>query len=136
MSRQQISTGTDWEDSVGYSRAVRAGNQIHVSGTTATDTDGELLGDGEPYTQAAQALSNIEESLSRAAASLEDVVRTRIYVTDIDDWEEIGRAHCEMFGELRPATSMVQVDRLIDPAMCVEIEAVAIVEESTKSNEQ
>lgn len=130
MERRRISSGTEWEARVGYSRAVRAGSQIHVSGTTATDEAGDVVGEGDPYEQTEQALSNIEDALTEADASLADVVRTRMFVTDIDDWEAIGEAHGEYFGEIRPATSMLEVSRLINPELLVEIEAVAVVDES------
>lgn len=126
-ARTNFSTGTPWEPRVGYSRAVKAGAHVWVSGTTATAADGSLVGIGDAYAQAKQALANIAAALAQAGATPADVVRTRIYVTDISHWEAIGRAHAEMFGAVRPAATMVEVSRLIDPAMLVEIEADAFV---------
>jgi len=126
--RQNFSGGGSWEPVVGYSRTVRAADQVFISGTTATGDDGELVAPGEPYAQTIQTLANIERALALAGARLTDVVRTRLFVTDISRWEEYGRAHGEFFGDIRPCATMVEVRRLIDPRMLIEIEADAIVE--------
>jgi len=127
MERQTVASGTEWEAKVGYSRAVRVGDAVEVAGTTATDEDGVVVGESDPYAQAKQALSNVERALEEAGAGLDDVVRTRMYVTDADDWEAVGEAHAEFFGDVRPVTTMVEVSALVDPAMLVEIEAEAVV---------
>jgi len=129
MERQLVSSGTEWESRVGYSRAVRTGDTVRVAGTTATDEDGEIVGVNDPSAQTAQAIDNVAWALEQAGASLADVVRVRLYVTDIDDWEAIGDAHRDAFGDVKPATTMVEVDRLVDPDMLVEIEAEAVVSE-------
>jgi enamine deaminase RidA (YjgF/YER057c/UK114 family) len=128
MKRENFSSGSKWEPLVGYSRAVKVGNQIFIAGTTAIGADGKLVGQGDPYQQTIQIIKNIEKALIMAGGSLENVVANRIYVTNINDWEKVGKAHSEFFGNIRPATTMVEVSGLVDPQMLVEIDSTAVIE--------
>lgn len=127
MSRQTISSGTPWEDQAGYSRAVKAGQHVHIAGTTATESDGTVLAPNEPYEQTAIIFERIEQALDACDAGMDDVVRTRMFVTDVDDWESIARAHSEVFDEVRPAATLVEVDGLVEPDLRIEIEATAYI---------
>jgi len=127
MKRKNYDSGTKWEPLIGYSRAVRTGDTIHVSGTTATDDKGDVVGPGDPYAQTSQAISNVQEALQGLGADLTDVVRSRVYLVNIADWPEVGRAHAEAFAEIRPAATMLEVRRLVDPEMLIEIEADAVL---------
>lgn len=133
--RRHVSSGTDWEDEVGYSRAVQVGNEIRVSGTTATDEDGGIVAPGDAYEQTKQAISNVEKALAELGAGLSDVVRTRLFVTDIDDWEAVGRAHGDAFRDIKPAATMVEVSRLIDDDLVVELEVDAVLDDATAGDE-
>ena len=129
MERHIFGSGAKWEPIVGYSRAVRVGSQVFIAGTTATGADGAIIGTGDPYAQTVQVLANIRAALERAGARVEHVVRTRIFVTDVAHWEDVGRAHGEVFGAIRPASTLVQVSALVDPAMLVEIEVDAVIQD-------